>query len=205
MNADGYIGANGDIPGYNMFAYCSNNPITYSDPCGKWFWDVVKAIGEALVVVGVVTLAVVATVSTGGGAAICALATAGAATTTVASAAVITTVEVAVAATAAGMTAIAAAEIGSSISFSKTTNDPYQGDSTYNRDGVRVDYEANGNGTGNVHIHNGKNPKEVIFRITRTSTNRMDFTNSIKKLIDQSPQIAKAIEKAIRFLEDLCE
>ena len=34
LNADGYIGANGDIPGYNMFAYCSNRPIILSDPYG---------------------------------------------------------------------------------------------------------------------------------------------------------------------------
>ena len=27
MNADVYVNANGDLMGYNMFAYCSNNPI----------------------------------------------------------------------------------------------------------------------------------------------------------------------------------
>ena len=34
INADGIIGANGGIVGYNMFAYCNNNPIMYSDPNG---------------------------------------------------------------------------------------------------------------------------------------------------------------------------
>ena len=36
LNADGYVGANGDILGYNMFAYCSNEPVNFRDPNGKW-------------------------------------------------------------------------------------------------------------------------------------------------------------------------
>jgi hypothetical protein len=34
LNADGIVGANGGIEGYNMFAYCNNNPIVYSDDSG---------------------------------------------------------------------------------------------------------------------------------------------------------------------------
>ena len=34
LNADGVIGANGGIMGYNMFAYCDNNPVMYVDPNG---------------------------------------------------------------------------------------------------------------------------------------------------------------------------
>ena len=37
INADGYINANGDILGYNMFAYCSNNPVNNVDPSGQWY------------------------------------------------------------------------------------------------------------------------------------------------------------------------
>ena len=62
INADGYIGANGDIPGYNLFAYCSNNPVIHSDYNGNGFfsdlwdgicdaaqvvWDTVKEVADA--------------------------------------------------------------------------------------------------------------------------------------------------------------
>ena len=37
INADGQIsGVGGDILGYNMFAYCMNNPVNMSDPSGHW-------------------------------------------------------------------------------------------------------------------------------------------------------------------------
>ena len=34
INADNYVNANGDLIGFNMFAYCSNNPVMFVDPCG---------------------------------------------------------------------------------------------------------------------------------------------------------------------------
>ena len=37
INADGIIGANGGLVGYNMFAYCNNNPVNHSDPSGHWY------------------------------------------------------------------------------------------------------------------------------------------------------------------------
>ena len=36
LNADGIIGSNGDIIGYNMFSYCSNNPVNCVDIEGYW-------------------------------------------------------------------------------------------------------------------------------------------------------------------------
>lgn len=35
LNADGYVNANGDLIGFNMYTYCSNNPVMYADPTGE--------------------------------------------------------------------------------------------------------------------------------------------------------------------------
>ena len=37
VNLDTYINANGDILGFNMFAYCSNNPVRHTDKFGTTF------------------------------------------------------------------------------------------------------------------------------------------------------------------------
>ena len=37
LNADNQIaGVGGEVLGYNMFAYCMNNPVNMSDPTGNW-------------------------------------------------------------------------------------------------------------------------------------------------------------------------
>ena len=43
LNADGYINANGDLIGFNMYAYCSNNPVMYIDSTGQ-MWQLVPAL-----------------------------------------------------------------------------------------------------------------------------------------------------------------
>ena len=35
LNGDAFLGINGGILGYNLFAYCNNNPVIYSDPSGN--------------------------------------------------------------------------------------------------------------------------------------------------------------------------
>ena len=47
LNADGIIGANGGILGYNMFAYCGNNPIVRVDRDG-YFWEIVVVLAIAI-------------------------------------------------------------------------------------------------------------------------------------------------------------
>ena len=41
INADGYISTGQGLTGYNMFAYCSNNPVTRADASGTAWYDVV--------------------------------------------------------------------------------------------------------------------------------------------------------------------
>ncbi len=36
INADAYSSTGQDFLGYNMFAYCNNSPVIYSDSCGNW-------------------------------------------------------------------------------------------------------------------------------------------------------------------------
>ena len=42
INADSYVSTGQGIVGYNMFAYCGNNPVNASDPSGQfleWLWE----------------------------------------------------------------------------------------------------------------------------------------------------------------------
>ena len=63
VNADGYISTGQGIIGHNMFAYCNNNPVNFSDPSGTMLLvDDVIIIGGALLVIGMCT--VISTTST---------------------------------------------------------------------------------------------------------------------------------------------
>ena len=66
LNADGEIsGVGGDVLGYNMFAYCMNNPVNMEDLSGNWpKWATKLAIGVGAVVIGATLVA--ATAATGG-------------------------------------------------------------------------------------------------------------------------------------------
>ena len=65
LNADGYINANGDLIGFNMFAYCSNNPVMRVDETGELCSWLKKTIAAVAIVVAVAAVAAV-TVATAG-------------------------------------------------------------------------------------------------------------------------------------------
>jgi len=48
INADGYINANGDLIGFNMFAYCSNNPVNRRDALGTSWSEKWTSIKESV-------------------------------------------------------------------------------------------------------------------------------------------------------------
>ena len=49
INADSYVNANGDFVGYNMYAYCSNNPVMFMDVTGE---EIVLAVIAGICLLG---------------------------------------------------------------------------------------------------------------------------------------------------------
>ena len=70
INADDtdYLGADGDPVSFNLFTYCSNNPVMGSDPTGHWDWGKFFS-GASLLVTGLTAVATAATILTCGAAA----------------------------------------------------------------------------------------------------------------------------------------
>ena len=63
ISADGEIsGIGGNVLGYNLFAYCFNNPVNYSDPTGNWpkLSTIFKGVAVAAAAVAAVAACVVA-------------------------------------------------------------------------------------------------------------------------------------------------
>ena len=55
-----YLGANGDILSYNLYAYCSNNPIMFTDPSGHSIIAVIAALVVAGTIIGAVASGTIA-------------------------------------------------------------------------------------------------------------------------------------------------
>lgn len=56
LNADGQIsGVGGEVLGYNMFAYCMNNPVNMSDPTGDWPLNTISKFVKIVVCVIIVS------------------------------------------------------------------------------------------------------------------------------------------------------
>ena len=50
-----YLGANGDLISYNLYAYCGNNPVVRADPSGKaWGWLIISVIVAVIITCTVV-------------------------------------------------------------------------------------------------------------------------------------------------------
>ena len=75
INADNQIaGVGGEVLGYNMFAYCMNNPVNMSDPSGNWPKWATKLVVAVAVVAVVAVVAAVTVATAGAGTAIAAVA-----------------------------------------------------------------------------------------------------------------------------------
>ncbi len=53
INADGYVSTDTGFVGFNMYAYCDNNPVIYADDSGEFPWLVVVAIIAVVAVIAV--------------------------------------------------------------------------------------------------------------------------------------------------------
>ena len=68
LNADGYVRTGTGLLGYNMYAYCDNNPVMGYDPTGEWNWGTFLS-GANLIMVGAMAMATAATILSCGAAA----------------------------------------------------------------------------------------------------------------------------------------
>ena len=75
LNADSVISGTGEsVQGYNLFAYCFNNPVNMSDPSGNWPKWATKLVAAVAVVAVVAAVAAVTVATAGAGTAIAAVA-----------------------------------------------------------------------------------------------------------------------------------
>ena len=59
INADSYASTGDGLLGYNMFAYCGNNPVCYSDPTGHF-----ALVDDLLVLLGLAVVTAVTAIVT---------------------------------------------------------------------------------------------------------------------------------------------
>ena len=52
INADGYVSTGQGLTGYNMFAYCGNNPVMRVDPMGRFWSEILEFTKTAVTEIG---------------------------------------------------------------------------------------------------------------------------------------------------------
>ena len=200
INADSLIaGIGGSTHGYNIFAYCFNNPVNMMDYAGEW--PTLRDVFNVAAAVTVVAVAVVAVVSSGGAAAAPIIAAASTLAGTAVSATAVTTAATGIAVlgvTTMGMAATAQLIEASSNSGSNShQSNRFSGKSKHDKNGNRIDFEYNGNGTGNVHVHlDGKKGKKIIWSLKNGEETAHTVSKSVSKII-KTPELQKAISQAI--------
>ena len=199
-----YLGANEDLISYNLYSYCSNNPVMGFDPSGHWDCESLKTFGinclKAAIATGAVAVALLVigtsiggTIMSGGaGALSIPVAVAIASKALVLSSAAIASI---------GVVSVAVSETGASVSYLIGENGT-QTPSTTTWNGKngseRLDVEnpSPGKRDGQIHYHDSKN-KRYMFDFKKNQ-----FTNPTDRLktLMSNKDFLKGFEKALKIL-----
>ena len=201
---ESYLGANGDLISYNLYAYCSNNPVMGYDPSGHWDWESIKTFGinciKAAIVTGGIAVALLAIGSSIGGTII----SGGAGAVTIPAAMAIASqalVVSSVAIASIGVSSVVISEASISISYLVGENGTQTPSTTTWRSGngkERLDVENPSPGArdGQIHYHDSKdNPYMFDF-----STGQ--FRDPTKRLRDlmTDKRFLRGLKKAFNIL-----
>lgn len=168
----------------NIFCYCCNNPINLTDPDGYFSWKPWIFTGLALILIGVALLAAPYTGGTS-------LAAASATLTAAGNAAIAT-----------GTTLAGSAIV---MEMSSQSNQFAEG-STYGKNSKtnRIDWEYNGNGTGNVHFHDANGVKIRLYSVNAEGIiTKLEVSKAVLKYIAGNPEVQEAITKALEKILNL--
>jgi len=191
-----YLGANGDLISYNLYAYCSNNPVMGYDPMGTWDRKAWNKLGEnflkaAVILTGVAGAVLIMGASIGG-----TIATGGAGAVALPAAAIAAS-QVLVAA-AAVVTVIGVASISVSYLIGENGTQTPSETTWVGKGKERLDVEnpAPGARDGQIHYHDPQNGKYMYNFFTGQFDNP---TKRLKKLFSDKGFL-NGLKKALKYL-----